>query len=88
MSDSSDKPAAGVRRQPPYPVIHGIECKSCGRCVADCPRHVLSMGTEFNARGYRFVTYAGEGCVGCASCFYTCPEPAAIELHLARKRKE
>ena len=68
-----------------YPVINPLECKACGRCIAACPKKVLRMGEELNARGYTFALYAGEGCCGCCNCFYTCPEPAAIEV---RKRTE
>ena len=40
------------------------------------------MGTAFNERGYRYVVYAGASCTGCGSCYYTCPEPGAIEVHI------
>ena len=66
----------------PYPDIDPLECKGCGRCIADCPKQVLAWGGTFNERGYRYAVYAGEGCIGCRSCYYTCPEPGAIELHL------
>ncbi|HNX57660.1 MAG TPA: 4Fe-4S dicluster domain-containing protein [Spirochaetota bacterium] len=69
----------------PYPVIKEIECKACGRCVAACPVKVLSLGKTLNARGYVFVSYKGEGCTGCGNCFYTCPEPNAIEVHTPGK---
>ena len=69
----------------PRPVITALECKACGRCVAVCPKKCLALGTELNARGYKFVQYSGEGCVGCASCFYACPEPNAIEIHIPIK---
>ena len=69
----------------PYPLINSLECKSCGRCVAVCPRKVLSIGKELNARGYHAAVYAGEGCIGCATCFYTCPEPNALEIHIPGK---
>lgn len=71
----------------PYPVIHALECKACGRCIAACPKHVLVMGSELNARGYTYTVYCGEGCIGCANCFYTCPEPNAIEVHIPVKGK-
>ncbi|WNY26584.1 ferredoxin family protein [Methanolapillus ohkumae] len=71
----------------PYPVINALECKSCGRCVFDCPKGVLKIGTVLNARGYAPVVYAGTGCIGCANCYYTCPEPLAIEVHIPAKTK-
>jgi acetyl-CoA synthetase len=71
----------------PYPVINAIECKACERCIVACPANVLSLGDELNARGYRFAIYSGEGCIGCGNCYYTCPEPFAIEVHIPSKEK-
>ncbi len=69
----------------PYPLINALECKSCGRCVVSCPKQVLRIGQELNERGYHYVVYSGEGCIGCNNCFYTCPEPNAIEVHIPVK---
>ena len=73
------------RRPEPYPVIDPLECKACGRCVAACPKKVIELGRDLNARGYAFAKYAGAGCIGCLNCFYCCPEPNAIEVHLPAK---
>lgn len=81
MTNKSDKKS-------PHPVIHELECKACGRCIIDCPKDVLVMGTELNDRGYTYVIYTGEGCTGCANCYYTCPEPSAIEVYVPRKGKK
>jgi 2-oxoisovalerate ferredoxin oxidoreductase delta subunit len=69
----------------PYPVIHEIECKSCGRCVVACPKKVLEIGSALNARGYAYALYKGDGCTGCTNCFYTCPEPNAVEVRIPVK---
>ena len=69
----------------PYPQINARECKSCGRCVDACPKKCLEIGNEHNVRGYRPVDYKGEGCIGCATCYYTCPEPYALEIHIPKK---
>ncbi|HPR66571.1 MAG TPA: AMP-binding protein, partial [Methanothrix sp.] len=71
----------------PYPVINAIECKACERCIVACPANVLALGEELNARGYHFAIYSGEGCIGCGNCYYTCPEPFAIEVHISSKEK-
>ena len=72
----------------PYPVIHDIECKACTRCVFACPVKVLALGEKLNVRGYRYAVYSGSGCTGCGNCFYTCPEPNAIEVHIPGKKGE
>ncbi len=63
-----------------HPEINATECKGCGRCVEACPKQVLALGDQFNARGYRVVRYAGDGCIGCGQCFYACPEPYTIRV--------
>jgi len=73
------------KKQDPYPVINELECKACERCLLACPKGVLEMGEDLNERGYHFVIYKGEGCTGCANCYYTCPEPLAIEIHIPVK---
>ena len=76
---SSAAPSAPTLKLP-YPVIHPLECKACGRCVLACPKKCLAPGTALNERGYTPVVYQG-GCVGCDNCYYTCPEPNCLEVH-------
>ncbi len=64
----------------PRPVIDADECKSCGRCVAACPKKCLRLAERLNRRGVRPAEYVGEGCTGCAVCFYNCPEPYTIRI--------
>ena len=64
-----------------YPEIRAIECKACGRCIEACPKGVLRLSSDLNRRGYRYVQYTGEGCIGCANCFYACPEPHTFVIH-------
>mgnify|MGYP001223014437 FL=1 len=71
----------------PYPAIDPLECKACGRCISACPKKVIAMGTELNARGYTYAKYAGAGCIGCLNCFYVCPEPNAIAVHVPERKK-
>jgi len=72
-------------KKEPYPLINTLECKACGRCLLACPKEVLLMSENLNARGYNYIEYIGERCTGCASCYYTCPEPLAIEIHIPLK---
>lgn len=63
-----------------HPEIEVDSCKGCGRCVAACPRKCLAIQGTFNKMGVKPVGYTGEGCIGCAMCFYNCPEPYAIRV--------
>lgn len=74
-----------IDKNKPYPVIVPLECKSCSRCVVACPKQCLVIGKTLNERGYFAAEYVGEGCVGCASCFYSCPEPNAIQIHIPQR---
>jgi 2-oxoglutarate ferredoxin oxidoreductase subunit delta len=59
---------------------HAIEsdrCKGCGLCVAVCPKNVLELAKEVNAKGY-FPAYQArpEDCIKCAICCSMCPDVA------------
>ena len=71
----------------PYPAIDALECKACERCILACPENVLELGETLNDRGYRYAMYSGNGCIGCGACYYTCPEPLALEVHIPQKEK-
>ncbi|MCQ2389598.1 MAG: 4Fe-4S dicluster domain-containing protein [Kiritimatiellae bacterium] len=62
------------------PIIDEDCCKGCGRCAAACPKGCLALTDHFNKAGLKPVAYKGEGCTGCATCFYNCPEPYAIKV--------
>lgn len=60
--------------------LHRIDrekCKGCGLCVAVCPKNVLELMKELNAKGY-FPAYQArpEDCIHCAICCVMCPDVA------------
>lgn len=62
-------------------------CKGCGLCVTVCPKHVLELAHQFNARGYQpahlvedFLIDPRDGCTGCMLCATICPD-AAITVY-------
>lgn len=75
------------KKPQPYPVIHKNNCKACDRCILACKQNALSMSDDLNDIGYKYVKYVGEGCNGCGDCYYTCPEPLAIEVHIPKTKK-
>jgi 2-oxoisovalerate ferredoxin oxidoreductase delta subunit len=81
MSETKEKKS-------PYPVINKLECKACERCILACKKGVLEMSDDVNPRGYHYVIFKGEDCTGCGDCYYTCPEPLAIEVHIPKKAKQ
>lgn len=90
MSSLPDRPVSQVEsrntdKKEPYPVINPLECKGCERCIIACPARALKLVTKLNERGYRYVEYMGGGCTGCGACYYTCPEPNAVEVHIPLK---
>ncbi|MDY9923744.1 4Fe-4S dicluster domain-containing protein [Methanobacterium sp.] len=76
------------RKKEPYPVFNELECKACERCIRACRPGVLKMSEAINERGYHYAVYQGEGCTGCGDCYYTCPEPLAVEVHIPRKSRK
>jgi len=55
--------------------ICGEWCKSCGYCIVACPKEVLELSAELNARGVHPVVAAHiERCNGCRACVVVCPD--------------
>ncbi|MFZ0391598.1 MAG: 4Fe-4S dicluster domain-containing protein [Calditrichia bacterium] len=61
-------------------IIEPELCKGCGLCIDACPQDVLKFHDKFNAKGFHYAYYVGEGCTGCNVCFYACPEPEAVAV--------
>lgn len=58
-------------------------CKGCEVCVHFCPRDVLCISDERNAKGYRIPQLSNreaEECVNCGFCTLVCPEFAIYTL--------
>ena len=69
----------------PHGELHIIKerCKGCGFCVEYCPRDVLELSTEFNAKGYHPPMAAKpELCVNCDLCELLCPDFAIFCLRV------
>lgn len=58
-------------------VIDADQCMGCGTCAPFCPRHLLALGNERNARGVRHITLADpDACISCGRCEGMCPSHA------------
>lgn len=68
---------ARKRRSGRVPAIDPARCTGCGRCVAACELHLLSLET---LRWEKFaVLHDAPSCTGCNACTLRCPFDA-IEL--------
>ena len=65
----------------PKPVIREERCKGCGLCVDACPKDIIVMSSDFNAKGYHPASCPDDSeCVGCALCAKACPD-VVIEIY-------
>jgi 2-oxoglutarate ferredoxin oxidoreductase subunit delta len=56
-------------------------CKGCELCVLYCPKKILHMSSNTNAKGYHFPEWTdGEACTGFKTCATMCPE-VALEVY-------
>ena len=64
-------PIAPIERMGPRPEIETRRCTGCGRCVAACAPHVLSLETVQWKKSA--VLHAPEACTRCGECVQHCP---------------
>jgi 2-oxoglutarate ferredoxin oxidoreductase subunit delta len=60
-------------------------CKGCRFCIQLCPRGVLQMSEQTNAKGYHLPEIAPgkeTACVHCDFCTMVCPEFAIFTLEV------
>lgn len=63
-------------------------CKGCKFCVEYCPKDVLEMSEEFNAKGYHPPYIKNEDdCLYCQLCETICPE-FAIFVTIKKEEEE
>ncbi len=62
-------------------VFHAEKCKGCELCRSVCPKEVIGMSKQVNAKGYHpACAVQEEKCIGCQSCALMCPD-GAIEIY-------
>ena len=66
-------------------VVDKDKCKACGKCIAACPKHLISMipydakyvvACNNTERGPVTMKACSVGCIGCMLCAKNCPAQA------------
>lgn len=78
----------------PFDAIHVIDgiavvdeekCKACGKCIENCPRHMIELKPKKNKyavacsskdKGPAVMKVCAAGCIGCGLCAKNCPKDA------------
>lgn len=79
-------------------VVDTEKCKACGKCVAQCPRHLIELAPVDAAahvkcsskdKGVDVKKVCQVGCIGCGLCARNCPSQAvSVENNVAHIDQE
>lgn len=56
-------------------VVDKEVCKGCSLCVRACPKNVLEISDDINAKGLNYAQCTDMNeCISCGFCALTCPD--------------
>lgn len=62
-------------------VVNQERCKGCELCRQACPKDVIALASQLNAKGFAPAEVVKpEACIACGFCGKMCPD-AAIEVY-------
>ena len=55
--------------------IQADKCKGCLLCISFCPKKLIELDDQLNAKGVRPVEFKeGAECIACCQCAIICPD--------------
>ncbi len=66
-------------------IINIEKCKGCQVCLDACPKDVLDVSSQVNAKGYQYIIKVNAECTGCANCAVVCPD-AVITVYRSNSK--
>ncbi len=60
-------------------------CKGCSLCLSVCPKNIIKLADNLNAKGYRSATVIEQDkCISCMACGIICPD-GVITIYRPKK---
>lgn len=65
-----------------------VKCKGCELCAQACKENVITLSSELNIKGYRYMIANNDNCTGCVNCALVCPDAVITVYRTSPKKKK